>query len=252
MKRYLMIVTSLLVFACSDDDSNSNQQNPPINNFGKLTKLVSSFPTFNGQSELIVTYDDFERIVTTRATNTSPSGSNTNVNTYLYNDDGHIWKIVSEGNNNLTREYTYLNGLIISAIETGSLNTTRIEYFYNTFDQLENKKVYDENDILIEEVTYTYNAEGNISTKTNEANGIITVYSYEYNTGLDPYYDAFDNFGINEISESSRNNITRTTITSNSQIIMYTSQYTYNNDSLPLTMNEFRDGILYRQSSYTY
>ncbi len=243
MKKYLVIAVCILFAACSSDDSSSSNNNSN----GNLTRSDAYFPSLDVNYSVDYEYDNLGRIVSLNTQTISPSGTSNNSETYEYNTDGQIWKVIKP--NGFNTEFTFSNGLIVSSINMPNMTSTA--YIYDSSKRLIKQEIYSEDGDLNYEYVYLYNEQNNILSREVSGNSNY-IHVYEYDNNQNPYFNVYANQEIAKVLEINPNNFMNRTKSIGSSQTVYTHEYTYSSSSLPLTSKEYENGNLVGQTAYSY
>lgn len=256
MKNLLLIASLILLGSCSSDDSDSESQNNAPS--GTLFKIEFYYPQTDILSSNTYFFNKDGKVVSTRGNSVTSTEYAEYTTTFSYNSNGQIWKSSTtyEGSIDYT-EFTFNNGLIIESLRhRNNGDVLRTLYNYNDDNQLINKQHFNANNEETATTNITFNSNGNIENTYYERTfgTEIRDYTYEYDTYNNPQKKLFENQELNSVVGNSFNNITSAILLSNSgsgntEIII---EYTYNESGYPLTSNEYVDGDLETQVTYTY
>lgn len=244
MKKCFLLF--ILLLSCSLDDSELSENNTPI---GKLIKIETSILNSNSNFTTTYLYNSSGKLNSSVNESYSPSGNNTYSTSHFYNDQGQIWKSIS--NNDIT-EFQFTNGLITSSTRTFNGSTDNREYIYNNSNQLIQTLYLDETNSIGGNLNLIYNGFGNIQNTIQNSNGTITEYQYEYDNKKNPLLTAFEDQEISKLSQQNLNNKTKRTWIRDIGTIIYTKEYTYNDNDFPVSMSEYQNGTLITETTYTY
>ena len=250
MKNYFALIITLLLMSCSSDDSATLVNTPS----GALTKVKAYFPTTDVNYNSDYVYGSNGKISTATSTSIQPGFDNsTSTVTHLFNSEGQIWKTIWP---NLSYEYQFSNGLIVSSIQTnipsGIIKTH--EYTYNNNNELIKAEYFDENGVSGAVITYTYDPNGNILTRNlSTISGSNQSYVFEYDTNYNPMSTLYENQAFEKISEVTPNNWIKRTYNNNGTINVFTTEYTYNLDGYPITKKDYQNvTTLVEETTFTY
>lgn len=247
MKNYFVFIIALLLISCNSDDDASVPLS--INQSGALTKVETFYPTLDYNVNSNFTYDLNGRISSAVSTSIQPGFPNTiNTVNYLFNSEGQVWKQVLP---NDVFEYQFSNGLIIRTNFSGGYQ----EHTYNNLNQLIKTEGFSDSDMLGSVVSYTYDANGNVLTRSLNtiSTGNTQSYAFEYDTNHNPQYAVYTNQEFSKILETSHNNKTKRTYNNNGTVTVFTAEYTYNAEGYPVTKTEFQDATtLVEETTFTY
>lgn len=251
MKKYLIIVVSVLLAACNSDESDS----PTPNNApsGALVRVETYFPLGEVQINVTNFFDANGRIASSLTEETGTSINSSYTSEYLYNQQGQIWKLIHNSTFNTYDEFQFTNGLITQST-THKVNG---EIFYKQFlynDQNQLTHIQYLNVDNVEGATYdiTFNDDGNILNTYLGNDGSFTEYTYEYDNHNNPYSILFNNQEIRKVLEYNFNNKTKRIYSRNIGTRIFTREYTYNDANYPTSFNEYMDGDLVTQVTFIY
>jgi len=235
----------------SDDNSSSSSSIAPI---GALTKVEAYFPINDIHYNSEYFYGVNSEISTTTSTTIQSGFDNSTITvTTLFNSEGQIWKTIWP---NLSYEYQFSNGLIVSSIQTdipsGIIKTH--EYTYNNNNELIKAEYFDENGVSGSVINYTYDLNGNILTRNlSTISGSNQSYVFEYDTNRNPMSTLYENQAFEKIAEVTPNNRINRTYNNNGTIYEFTTEYTYNSDGYPITEKDYLNATtLVEESTFTY
>jgi len=236
MKKLLLLITVLFVFSCSSSDDSDENQPPPPDPVYRLVEVVQLDADSNIYETLLYDYDVNGLLIRS----TEISNGTSYISNMLTSTE---W--INNGTTTIT-DFTYENGLIILATLNELNFTLTNEYSYNSLNQLISKKQFDQGVFCCED-TFTYNSQGNISSQSNDSSSEISF--YEYDNKKNPGLLIFDSSYL-KIGEIGNNNIIKSYSDSSSQTVTYT--YQYNDDNYPTISKTFVDGVLLRETKFTY
>lgn len=248
MKRLIFILLLVLHWSCSseDDDSNHTSNIAP----GTLTKMEIFF-SFNTQITIDYTFDTSGRVSGMVQTEVSSSGTTSVTTTYEYNNEGQIWKQIINGND--IEVYTYENGLITNSVHNHSSgNVYNKEYLYNSLSQLIHKTIANVNGGTTVSYDLSYSVNENIDETYLQDEDSYTRYVYEYDNFINPQYKLYENLELRKVLEYSSNNPVTRIYERNIGSSIFTLDYVYNEQNYPIGCNEYLNGDLVRQITYTY
>ena len=248
MRRLVFMFLLALHWSCSTDDSSEQ-----INNIapGTLTKIEVVFPSYNTQVIREYVFDTVGRVVGFVQTEVASSGTTTTTITYEYNNEGQIWKQII--NSNDIEVYTYENGLIISSAHNHSSgNVYNKAYTYNNAFQLTHRTTTNVNEGTTVNYDISYDNNGNVDETYLLSEGSYTRYVYEYDELLNPEYKLYENLELRKLLEYNLNNPVTRIYERNIGTSIFTLNYAYNEENYPTNCNEYLEGDLVRQITYTY
>lgn len=247
MRNILILIIVLFVYSCSSGDDMTNTSANDNDNGNATVLRLTKFEEFDSDGVLDETitllYDEQNRIA--KLTDVDNDGF-TNVTLYNYISNmltSTEW--IKNGTTTIT-DFTYENGLIILATVNEPNYTSTNEYSYNSLNQLISKKQFDQGVFCCED-TFTYNAQGNISSFSSSSDTSVNFFDYDNKNNLGLLL--FDSSYL-KIREIGNNNIIKSYSDSSSQTVTYT--YQYNDDNYPTISKMFVDGVLLREVKYTY
>lgn len=247
MKKCLLFLSFISIISCSSDSSEPTENSSPR---GKLKTIEINNLAADATFKTTYIYDSNGRFYSSTNESIDSNGtSSTYSTTHFYNEQGQIWKNTSE--TNITELY-FSDGLITSSTRTFSGNTYNREYEYNSASQLIEVRYLDDTGNVVGEYNLTYNSSGNVENTIENISGTITEYIYEYDNNSNPLLTAFENQELSKLSEQNINNHTKRTWIRDVGTTIYTNEYTYNELGLPVTMNEYQNGTLVTQRTYSY
>ncbi|TYB75029.1 MULTISPECIES: hypothetical protein [Bizionia] len=242
MKNIILIAFSMLLFTCSNDDSDSNN-----NSNGNLKKTEAYFPSMDVNYSIDYKYDNIGRIESLNTQTINSSGTSNNSETYEYNSEGQIWKVIKP--NGFNTEFTFSNGLIVSSMNMPNMTSTL--YIYDSSDRLIKQEIYGDDGDINYEYDYLYDEQNNILSREVSGNSNY-IHVYEYDNNPNPYFNVYANQEIAKVLEINPNNFMNRTKSIGSSQTVYTHEYTYNSSNLPLTSKEYENGNLVGQTAYSY
>ena len=196
--------------------------------------LLCSMSPLKNKYYIKWTYDSWNRIKDIKY----PDGE---LVSYEYNSAGQLTSM--EGLK-LGANYAYVNDIEYdkfgsrSSIEYG--NGTKTEYTYDAITRrLNNLKSYDASNIIMQDISYTYNNIGNISSQANSAediNGLGGAYTYSYTyDDISRLTSSSGDFGetadfVLNMSYSASGNISNKTLSATTMLNGISTNIDYNND----------------------
>lgn len=248
MKKTVVILISIILFSCSNDDSGTSE--PQLNTEGSLLKkaITSVGGTVIEDADYVCNGNKLAQIKrsTTNYTNYTYTGnlitkaeiyvnnSLSSTGTFTYNSDQLIQSLLLSNTANMGYKSVYTYN------PDGTISLTKYEgdlISQNTVT--ENFKIFFTNGMVSKREKYQV-INGNMETLT---------YEYTYDTKNNMYNSILGlnklTFYDNESALGSSNNVTSTTVTATntSNVAVYTTQYTYNSYNYPITKTDiYPDG----------
>ena len=241
-RLFALVFISLFVAACTSTEENENSAitNPPNNDL----RLIRMDVGYTGPEEpyqyLEYIYDGNGRVDKVMTMNSDGTGE-TAVSDYEY-FEGRVVNI--EYSNDSNRSYSYSGDLLVSSVQ-GNTNFT---YGYDSFGRLESITVSQGTQEGCT-TTFTYPNSSQPSDSLNDCTSTST--SYTYDTNKNPQYYLF-HASFSRIAPLTPNNIKSRTTSDGTTSILYTSEFTYNEEGWPTEIRYFSDGTYISSDRFYY
>ncbi|WP_282788082.1 hypothetical protein [Flavobacterium croceum] len=256
---YLVLLTTFFLFSCSSNND-ENAQVAPANSLKKITETVYYNSSYIDYSSATFNYENGKLA-------SISNNNNTNLLKFTYNND-LIVEVNSYTNNNLVAKNIVVhNGNLITSI-TNSDNTERELFFYNAgiLSTKMNQSMSNTTNNWTTYLTtnYTFN-NGNIITERfiyNDNNNMISDYSYEYDSKLNPMTYMPNDLkyiigSLESLDFVSKNTDIKTykyqSTNFSDPTLLYSSEITYNSNNLPIKIKKYKsNGVLFSEADFEY